>query len=69
VPSLNNGTPMQRAILKPHMDKRPPTSSRRTEVFISAVSADLKSARALIKQAVDTIGCHGVYQEEFPPGG
>jgi tetratricopeptide (TPR) repeat protein len=67
VPSLNNGTPMQRAILKPHMDKRPPTSSRRTEVFISAVSADLKSARALIKQAVDTIGCHGVYQEEFPP--
>ncbi len=44
-----------------------PTRTRRTEVFISAASADLKSTRALVKQAVDTIGCHGVYQEVFPP--
>ena len=42
-------------------------SIRRTEVFISAASADLNSTRALVKRAVDTIGCHGVYQEEFPP--
>jgi tetratricopeptide (TPR) repeat protein len=27
----------------------------------------LKGARALVKRAVDTIGCHGFYQEEFPP--
>ncbi len=44
-----------------------PALTRRTEVFISAASADLKSTRALVKQAVDTIGCHGVYQEVFPP--
>lgn len=49
------------------MDSRPPTPTRRTEVFISAASADLKASRAIVKQAVDTIGCHGVYQEEFPP--
>jgi Domain of unknown function (DUF4062) len=49
------------------MDSSPPPPIRRTEVFISAASADLKSARALVKRAVDTIGCHGVYQEEFPP--
>jgi hypothetical protein len=42
-------------------------SIRRTEIFISAASADLKGTRALVKRAVDTIGCHGVYQEEFPP--
>ncbi|MGH9424982.1 MAG: DUF4062 domain-containing protein, partial [Terriglobia bacterium] len=39
----------------------------RTEVFISAASSDLKTTRSLVKRAVDTIGCHGVYQEEFPP--
>lgn len=49
------------------MGSRPPTRTRRTEVFISAASADLKTTRAIVKQAVDTIGCHGVYQEEFPP--
>src|ERR1700683_4418474 len=49
------------------MDRPPPPLFRRTEVFISAASADLKSTRALVKQALDTIGCHGVYQEEFPP--
>jgi len=49
------------------MDSPRPTPSRRTEVFISAASADLKGTRALVKQAVDTIGCHGVCQEEFPP--
>ncbi len=58
---------MKRVILKPHMDSQPPTPIRRTEVFISAASADLKGTRALVKRVVDTIGCHGVYQENFPP--
>jgi tetratricopeptide (TPR) repeat protein len=49
------------------MNKSPQPSTRRTEVFISAASADLKGTRALVKRAVDTIGCHGFYQEEFPP--
>jgi hypothetical protein len=67
VPSLNDSKATLRAILKPLMDSRPPTPTRRTEVFISAASADLKGTRTVVKQAVDTIGCHGVYQEEFPP--
>jgi len=41
--------------------------TRRTEVFISAASRDLKSTREIAKNAIDAIGCHGVYQEEFPP--
>ena len=52
----------------------PPPRPPRTEVFISAASADLKGARARVRRAacgvrraVNTIRCHGVYQEEFPP--
>lgn len=45
----------------------PPPRPPRTEVFISAASADLKGARARVQRAVNTIRCHGVYQEEFPP--
>ncbi|MFZ5866643.1 MAG: DUF4062 domain-containing protein, partial [Thermodesulfobacteriota bacterium] len=43
------------------------TRPRRPEIFISAASADLRSARGLLKTVLDTIGCHGVSQEEFPP--
>jgi hypothetical protein len=44
-----------------------PQHVRRTEVFISAATKDLKTSRAIAKLAVDSIGCHGDYQEEFSP--
>lgn len=40
---------------------------RRPEIFISTCSADLRTVREEVKRAVDAIGCHGVYQESFPP--
>ncbi|MCB0105185.1 MAG: DUF4062 domain-containing protein, partial [Caldilineaceae bacterium] len=40
---------------------------RRPEIFISAATTDLKSTREAVKQAVDTIGCHGFSQETFAP--
>ena len=41
------------------MNRSPAVRIRRTEVFISAASADLKGARALGKRALDTVGCFG----------
>ena len=49
------------------MSTSPQPATRRTEVFISAATSDLKTTRGLVQRAVHTIGCHGVYQEEFPP--
>lgn len=43
------------------------SNARRPEVFISATSADLRSCRELIKQALLTLGCVPVEQTNFPP--
>ncbi len=40
---------------------------RRPEVFISATSADLRSCRQLVKEALLTLGCVPVEQTNFPP--
>ncbi len=37
-------------------------------VFISAVSGDLRSARRIVKDGLLTIGCHPIVQEHFEPG-
>ena len=42
-------------------------STRRPEVFISATSADLRSCRQVIKEALLTLGCVPVEQTNFPP--
>src|ERR1035438_983531 len=42
-------------------------SDRRPEVFISATSADLRSCRHLVKEALLTLGCVPVEQTNFPP--
>jgi hypothetical protein len=42
-------------------------SDRRPEVFISATSADLRSCRQIVKEALLTLGCVPVEQANFPP--
>jgi len=42
-------------------------ATRRPEVFISATSADLRSCRQLIKEALLTLHCVPVEQTNFPP--
>jgi tetratricopeptide (TPR) repeat protein len=41
--------------------------SRRPEIFVSATSADLKSCRKAVKEALLTLGCVPVEQSNFPP--
>lgn len=43
------------------------STHRRPEVFISATSADLRSCREMIKQALLTLQCVPVEQTNFPP--
>lgn len=43
------------------------SATRRPEVFISATSADLRSCRQLIKEALLTLNCVPVEQTNFPP--
>ncbi len=40
---------------------------KRTEVFVSATSGDLRSVRALVKEGLLTMGCYPVEQTNFPP--
>lgn len=42
-------------------------SVRRPDIFISATSADLRSCRQLVKEALLTLGCVPVEQGNFPP--
>ena len=42
-------------------------ATRRPEVFISATTADLRSCRQLIKEALLTLHCVPVEQPNFPP--
>lgn len=42
-------------------------SARRPEIFVSATSADLRSCRQMVKEALLTLGCVPVEQTNFPP--
>jgi tetratricopeptide (TPR) repeat protein len=43
------------------------TVDKRTEVFVSATSGDLRSVRQMVKDGLLTMGCHPIEQTNFPP--
>ena len=45
----------------------PKNAHRRPEVFISATSADLRTCRQLVKEALLTLGCTPIEQTNFSP--
>ena len=40
---------------------------RRPEIFISATSSDLRSARQIVRDGLLSLGCLPMVQEHFPP--